>query len=201
MIVGITLFQVHLSSESLIYGECLIRYNYTEAVELVNSTNVPAMYEVLLVEDENITLADILIDATNGVIAPFSQNLLKITIATRVLGQISLSLLINISGRDSNPLILAISACSIGPTLQLEQLNLDAGNPNINLGKPEGKDIIVNYGNVHVLENNYRTILVRNLACIPADVKICLCKKHTVFFLEDDFFTLEPFGSQEIKVR
>jgi hypothetical protein len=190
-------------------------------VELVNSTNVPAVYEICPLEDESIAVANILTDEPNSVIPPFSKQPLKITIATRVLGQLTLSLQINISGKDSNPLVLAISAFSIGPSLQVEQLNSDvpslqveqrnsdapslqveqlnsdAENSNIKL---EVKDIIVNYGNVQVLENNYRTILVRNSACIPAKVNICLCKKRTVFTVEDDVFTLEPFGSKEIKV-
>lgn len=193
-------FKVCLSSEILDYENCLLRYRYAKEIELINSSNVPAWYGMVSMNDSDKTLATMETDAVCGIVPPYSQKPLKLTIQTQKLGQVSFSVTVNISGKDSKPLMLTITAFSCGPSIEIEQPSLDAKDATMSSGQPGENDAALDFGKVQVLQDHLRILLLKNMSCIPAELKISLSKKKTVFRIERDGLALKPFESQELTV-
>ncbi|KAI5082267.1 hypothetical protein GOP47_0002010 [Adiantum capillus-veneris] len=189
--------QVSLSLETLDYGSCLLRYSYTQEIEIINNSNVPAWYEIVSLSNEDKLSAVMEADAASGTVSCHCQKPVKLSLQTQKLGQISLLVTVNVSGKESKPLTFAISAISCGPSIQIEQ---PASDTSGTLTWPGENTSILDFGKVQVLQYHACILMLKNLSCIPAELKISLSKKKTVFCIEMDTLVLEPFGSQKLTV-
>ncbi|KAH7442763.1 hypothetical protein KP509_02G000200 [Ceratopteris richardii] len=189
--------EVSLSLGTLDYGECFLGYQYTQEIELINSSNVAARYEFVSLSPEDQTSAIIEADAVSGIIPCYSQKPMKLSLQTQCLGPISLVATVNISGKEPKSLSCTILASSCGPSIRIEQSNVDGLG---SLDQSGDLNPILEFGKVEVLKTHNRILVIKNVSCIPAEVGICLTKRKTVFHVERDGFMLEPFGSEKLDV-
>ncbi|KAJ7536387.1 hypothetical protein O6H91_12G067600 [Diphasiastrum complanatum] len=189
--------KVSLSRNLLDLGNCFLRYSYTAEVNLLNESKVHARYEVLPQNDSTKDYALVRAKTDSGIISASSIVPLEFIISTQCLGEVSLPVIIRISGKDCTELIFNICAVSKGPSLKIEQ------QAQTKSGNADGLEVnpALDFGKVQVLRDHEVGILVRNLSCIPASLKTFTSAKDSVFKIFPHESILEPYGLLQLQVK
>lgn len=122
--------EVMLSAENINFGDCFIGYTYSQTLELGNNSSLPAKYEVILPEEENAHV-DCTVDSKFGTVPERSTHKVKVTIVTKKIGNVYIPLYIRIVGSESPPFAVSVSACSIGPIVELETNKIEFGKVSV----------------------------------------------------------------------
>jgi hydrocephalus-inducing protein len=170
-----------LSAEKLDFEKCFLRYGYTKTVELVNTSNLPAKFEVVFPEDINPMADSLTCDQAAGSIAPNSSVQLGIKMIARHLGPVSLALYVRTVGSEVPPKVIQATADGIGPILRLENSGLD-------------------FGLMPVLNAKTSVLKVHNDSPIPAAFKAFVTKKGSVFAVHPPVGRMEPNSSVDLRV-
>lgn len=184
--------KISMESATLDCGDCFVRYPYKQTIKLLNSSKLPAKFEVQPQDHGSLGLASFTVEPLGGGIPAMGEQELEVTLCTQTLGRVQLPVRIKIPGSKGRPLECVIDAKSMGPSLMYGPP--DAGPESL---RPE---LAIDYDKVPVLGEHVRLVQVHNPCLIPADFKLFIEGKDSVFSVEPREAHLEPGGSMTAKV-
>ncbi|EFJ12294.1 hypothetical protein SELMODRAFT_425615 [Selaginella moellendorffii] len=194
---------VTISCDCLDYGTCFLRYGYTKTLSLINDSLVPARYEIQAQEKETENLAILRLKAESGFIEAGSSLPLEFTLSTVALGDVSLSAIVSISGKEYTHYLIKVLATSVGPIIKIEKpisKKLHSARQQTEEADTEWVPAL-DFGKVQVLRDHHLSVVLRNACCIRAPLKISLGKKDSMYHLNLSDVPLDPFEAVELKVR
>ena len=148
---------VILSSTKINFGDCFIDYTYSQALDLGNTSNQPAKYEVILPQDDH--KAIFTVDEIRGVVSCNSTHKIKVSICMREVGTLYMPLYVKIIGSNRPPYEVSISACAIGPIVDFDTR-------------------VIDWGKVKVLESHEKQFKIINKSPIAASFSLYFSKER-----------------------
>ncbi len=143
--------EVLVSTTKINFGDCFIGYTYSQTLDLGNISNQPAKYEVILPQEEE--RARYSVDSVRGIVSSNSTHQIKISICTKEVGTIHTPLYVKIIGSERPPFEVYVSACAIGPIVDLDTK-------------------VIEWGKVKVLQSHQRSFKIINRSPIMATFKL-----------------------------
>jgi len=175
--------RVSLLQETLDFGSCFLRHEYTLPLVLSNESKLPGKFEVVPQDEQSKGLAVYTAEPSSGPIPGRGNVELLFTLSTERTGPINLPVRVRVVGSNSPPLELIVAAISKGPTLVFGK---ESGKP-----LPDWKPDL-NFGNSPVLTNLTRQLYVTNSALIPAELKTFVTGKDSSFWVDVREAVLQP---------
>ncbi|EFJ42226.1 hypothetical protein VOLCADRAFT_67248 [Volvox carteri f. nagariensis] len=158
--------KLSLYSRTLEFGECSLRYPYKQEMRIVNESKLPAKFEVLPQEPNSLGLATFTVEPSSGGIPARGEQAVELTLTTYTLGRIQIPVRIKALGSKGPPLELILNAKTITPTIAFDK--------------------------VPVLKEHSLPLTINNISAIPADFKLFIESKDSVFSVEPRQAHLEP---------
>jgi adenylate kinase family enzyme len=176
--------EILLSSGKINFGDCFLGYTYTQTLDLGNSSNLPAKYEVILPRGEDNAKVTCTVDGMKGVVPSNSTHKIKVSIVTKEVGNVYIPLYVRIVGSEKPPFEVSISACAIGPIVTLDTQKLE-------------------WGKVQVLEQHEKQLKIINKSPIPAPFTLQFNSKNSLFSCDISSGSVPPTSEMQliIKVR
>ncbi|KAL9642363.1 hypothetical protein ABK040_007361 [Willaertia magna] len=172
---------ISVSKTQIQFDDCYIGFEYTKVLELVNSTVLPAKYEVILPSEEEKAKYDCIVDAPLGIISNRSTHKIQFTLSPKDLGAIEFPILIKILGSEKPPFKVIINANSIGPSVNITENSID-------------------WGKVAVLTPHDRTIVLTNSSPIPAKF-VAQFQKKSIFQAKETQGIIPPNSEIQFEVQ
>ncbi|GIL73964.1 hypothetical protein Vretifemale_3957, partial [Volvox reticuliferus] len=173
--------KLSLYSRTLEFGECSLRYPYKQEMRIVNESKLPAKFEVLPQEHNSLGLAAFTVEPSSGGIPARGEQAVELTLTTYTLGRIQIPVRIKALGSKGPPLELILNAKCIGPQLDFgDDIDGRTTTPTISFDK------------VPVLREHSMPLTINNISAIPADFKLFIESKDSVFSVEPRQAHLEP---------
>eukprot|EP00966_Prymnesium_polylepis_P301613 6968476-Prymnesium_polylepis.1 len=115
------------STPNLAFGDCFLGYKYSQTLEIHNSAELPAKFEV--VEEDQILRTIGLYEATpdRGVIEANSSVTVHVDFTADRLGPMSLPMYVKIKGMPTNSFTVDIEATSMGPKVAIGSSKIEWG--------------------------------------------------------------------------
>eukprot|EP00854_Cymbomonas_tetramitiformis_P000766 gene766-1240_t len=175
--------KVLLMKEVLDFGECFLRYNYTQPLKITNDSKLPAKFEVLPQDEQSQGLAVYTAEPVSGGIPARGSVTIDFHLATERMGGIHLPVRVQITGSKMPPLELVLAANSKGPILTFGS---ESGVP-----QPDWNPTI-DFGKTDVLTRVDRKLFITNSSLIPAEFKTFISGKDSTFEVDVREATLAP---------
>ena len=166
--------KIEVASREVPYGDCFIRFPYTEELTLVNTdTQLSAKYEVISQDPSTLSIASYEAIPPVGSVPPSGSTKVKIKVVGEKLGQFRLPVMLSIAGSVEPPLQSSVVATCVGPkiTLSSEQIK---------------------WGPTACLIDNVRDLVLTNDSEIPAPFKIFLKNARSKFRVDVRDGVLSP---------
>ena len=174
--------KVHLKESVLNYGDVFLRDPQPKFIYLVNTSDLKARYKIMPQSPETQMIGKLHTDNEEGVIMPRGVAEIKVTLTTlSIMEHVQLELGIKIIANEDKPLIVKITAKSEGP-------------------KVEVKEGLIDFGEVEVLEDSYKTLQIRNNSSIKADFYAFTKKKDSIFKPIQRHHNLEVGQTMDIEI-
>ncbi|KAJ3036631.1 hypothetical protein HDV00_002527 [Rhizophlyctis rosea] len=170
-----------LHTPSRDYGDCFLHHPYYRIVELENSTDYPARYNLLAQEESAKSVYAYSSKSATGIIAPRERKEIPVDIQIKRLGQINFPIFIGVEGNETLPLGVDISATGIGPNVIVSATEL-------------------NWGKINVLKNVTQTLTIHNASPIPATYTATTVGDLSVFRVEPDSGTIPPGATTDLVI-
>ena len=152
---------VRVENSRLEFGEVFLRHRREKTVKLLNSSDLKAKFRIKPQAEEHKMLATYTTDRDGGEIGPEDDVTIAVTLTTKKLGPIVLPLSVEVVGAPQ-PLLVNILAFSKGPEVELSEKELD-------------------FGNVDVLRDWTKSLVISNKSPINADFHIFTKNKNSIF--------------------
>ncbi|GMH58813.1 hypothetical protein TrST_g5240 [Triparma strigata] len=174
--------KIVIKNKEVPYGDCFIRFPYTEELILVNDDpDLSAKYEVIAQDPATTAIASYETIPPVGSVPPNSETKVKIRAIGEKLGNFRLPLMLSIAGSVEPPLQSSIVANCIGPKLSLSHTQ-------------------IKWGPTTCLIDNVRDLIMTNDSEIPAPFKIFLKNARSKFRVDVRDGVLSPRESVVIHV-
>ncbi|XP_062860193.1 hydrocephalus-inducing protein homolog [Trichomycterus rosablanca] len=173
--------EVHLESPVLQFQSCFLGYPYEQSIRLINDTDHHACYGLLEQEYEENPVLLYSSAHPRGVIQPYSTQQIPLVIQAKAVGQLQLTALIAILGRQGPPLELLLSCIGQGPVVTLSASEL-------------------HFGTIPVLTDISRTLQLSNKSPIPALFMAQMAKNKSQWRVEPAQGEIPPEGLVELKL-
>mmetsp|Transcript_4036 Transcript_4036/g.9628 ORF Transcript_4036/g.9628 Transcript_4036/m.9628 type:complete len:4944 (+) Transcript_4036:104-14935(+) len=155
--------EVSAAQELVDFGQVFLRHPYTQMMELVNHCDLPAKFELLPQDELSHCVASFRVDQVKGLIPPNGETVIAVTFMAQRLGKLKLPLQFKIVGSPEPPVEVFLQCVGIGPRLVV---------------KPkEG----LQWGATPVLRPSERKLKLLNDSLIPAEYRMFLMKKNSLF--------------------
>lgn len=164
-------------SNELVFEECFLRHPCQATAILVNQTRLPARFEVEPQNPASVALGTFTVEPQAATIPPMQECAVVFTLEAERLGPIHLPASIRVLGSSAAPLRLTLSARSQGPNLVLSPF------PPGSEEEPPAEDWTpaFNFGKVKVLQEHSVTLHVTNTSPIPAELKLFMDRRDSLF--------------------
>jgi hydrocephalus-inducing protein len=86
------------------FGECFLKYPYTQNIVISNTSDHPARYEILPQDEHSAVIAEFSAEMPRGSIEPRSDLSVPITLIGDRLGKVNIPLLVRVSGTEQPPM-------------------------------------------------------------------------------------------------
>jgi hydrocephalus-inducing protein len=174
--------KVKLSDKILKYDKVFLRDSKTKTLSLINESNLPARFKIIPQSPETQMIAKFHTEIDEGVIPPLGLVNLGVTLTTfSITEEVRLDLLIKIIANEDIIHTVKLQAISQGPQVKV-------------------KEPYINFGDVEVLEETYRTIHISNECSIRADFYAFTKLQNSIFKPIQRHHFLEPHSSMEIEI-
>ena len=172
---------VKVKPELLNFGEVFLRYPVTEEIELINESNLCARFIVIPQNPDTLVLGKYTTDLDKGQIMPESTLKLHVTLFTSSISKFQLELGIEIVSNTNMTQIVKLVANSIGPIVEVSEKEID-------------------FGQVDVLKDYSRKIIITNKSSIEADFHAFTKTKTSIFKPIQRHDILGPDKAMEIEI-
>ncbi|KXZ49496.1 hypothetical protein GPECTOR_21g722 [Gonium pectorale] len=173
--------KLSLYSRTMEFGECSLRHPYKKEMRIVNESKLPAKFEVLPQEPNSLGLASFLVEPSSGGIPARGEQVVELTLTTYTLGRIQIPVRVKALGSKAQPLELILNAKCVGPQLDFGE------DPETRTTTPS-----LAFDRVPVLKEHSLPLVINNISVIPADFKLFIEAKDSVFSVEPRQAHLEP---------
>lgn len=173
---------VSIANKSLEYGECFLRYEYFETVELVNSTpGIGAKFEFIPQDEYSSVVAKYSAATSSGSLDPESSTNIAVSLCCEKAGNVRLPVYIRIAGAEGSPLSAIIMACGKGPCVIL-------------------RSDVVDWGNISCLRNHVKPFEIVNDSTIPANIKTFIKSARSKFSVDVKETIIPPNQTLELQL-
>ena len=172
---------IEVMNPVLDFGRCFIRHTYERLIELSNSTDLPAKYELMTQVDDDDCLITYSSPMPRGIIEPGCVFEVPIHIVLHTIDDAMATVYFSIYGSQQQPLQIQIHALGEGPV--------------IHLGAQE-----MNYGMIPVLEDSTRILTLSNESLIPAQFHCEMVKPKSLFRIEPESAVISPEASVQLSI-
>ncbi|KAG2489301.1 hypothetical protein HYH03_012133 [Edaphochlamys debaryana] len=173
--------KLSLFSKTMDFGECSLRFPYKQEMRIVNESKLPAKFEVVPQDPSSVGLATFTVEPSSGGIPARGEQVVELTLVTHTLGRIQIPVKVKALGSKAAPLEFIVNAKCVGP-----QLNFGDDET----GRTPGA--IIAFDRVPVLKEHAQSLMINNCSAIPADFKLFIEAKDSVFSVEPRQAHLEP---------
>eukprot|EP00049_Salpingoeca_infusionum_P004740 m.82988 g.82988 ORF g.82988 m.82988 type:complete len:5086 (+) comp12709_c0_seq1:219-15476(+) len=173
---------VKLTTSRLSYGRCFMGYVYTQQVEFVNPSAMPAKYKLLPTAEQKGGLVTLTCDPPSAVLAPNTNTQVSLNLVVHQLGAINQRAMFEICGLPDEPLQVDVLCEGQGAVVAPSTTFIDWGT------KP-------------VLKDDPRTLILTNESLIPTEFECVLTSEDTVFSIVNGKGILQPGASCEVSVH
>ena len=95
---------VKMMLSTINFGDCFLKYPYTQNIVISNDSEHPARYEILPQDDHSAVIAEFSAEMPRGSIEPRSELAVPITLIGDRLGKVNIPLLVRVSGTEQPPM-------------------------------------------------------------------------------------------------
>lgn len=186
-------------SGELVFSECFLRHPCRATAVLVNQTRLPARFEVEPQNPASVALGTFTVEPQTATIPPMQECPVVFTLEAERLGPIHLPASIRVLGSSAQPLRLTLSALSQGPNLLLTPSPPPAPG-EAPPPPPEDWTPAFSFGKVKVLVEHSVTLHVTNTSPIPAELKLFMDRRDSLFAVNHREVHLGPGESVPLTV-
>nr|XP_006823299.1 PREDICTED: hydrocephalus-inducing protein homolog [Saccoglossus kowalevskii] len=163
------------------YKRCFLNHPYEQNVQLYNDSDLPAKYDLLPQEVDD--LSPILYNSPvpSGIIAPHSVVEVPVVITPQALEELDINSFFKIFGSIEPPMHVQLSCVGEGPVVHVSPTDID-------------------YGNTQVLTDISRTVILSNESLIPAHFTCQMVRSNSVWKVEPKEGIIPPEDSLALTV-
>jgi len=174
--------RISVQSREVPYGDCFIRFPYTQELTLVNTDPVlSAKYEVISQDPSTLSIASYEAIPPVGSVPPNTTTKVAIKVIGEKLGNFRLPVMLSIAGSVEPPLQSSVVANCVGPKITLSHE-------------------AIKWGPTTCLIDNVRDLILTNESEIPAPFKVFLKNARSKFRVDVRDGVLSPHESVVLHV-
>lgn len=161
------------------FGHCFLKYPYEKTIQLVNDADLPGCYQVLPQIYEDLPAVLLSSAAPCGIIPPHSTVHIPLALETQIPGKCKAIVYISIFGSQDPPMVCHVKSIGEGPVVYVHPTQID-------------------FGNIYVLKDSFRTLTLSNQSLIPALFKAHMAHKKSHWTIEPKEGKVPPESDVEL---
>ncbi|CCI45136.1 unnamed protein product [Albugo candida] len=120
--------EIYIEQPEVDYGDCFLHHPHEEVLNLCNTSDLNARFEIQNQEESSRDAAWFCADVNSGILLQKSTTQVTVSLMCQKLGKVRLPLCVQILGSPLLPLTARLKATSIGPTVEITPQEINFGN-------------------------------------------------------------------------
>lgn len=120
--------EIYIEQPEVDYGDCFLHHPHEEVLNLCNTSDLNARFEIQNQEESSRDAAWFCADVNSGILLQKSTTQVTVSLMCQKLGKVRLPLCVQILGSPLLPLTATLKATSIGPTVEITPQEINFGN-------------------------------------------------------------------------
>ncbi|KAL4630327.1 hypothetical protein GN956_G15741 [Arapaima gigas] len=173
--------KVHLDTPLLELQRCFLSYPYQKCVRLINDGDLPACYGLLSQDFEKQPSLVYSSSHPRGILQPHEEVEIPLVLQAKTLGKLQVTARAAVFGSEEPPLEVILSCTGEGPVVHVTVT-------------------AVNFGNIPVLTDVFRTVQLLNQSPIPASFQAQMVCSRSQFHVEPFEGEVPPDGELQLRL-